>query len=103
MPLAQPVSNHMQNCPLRREARLGWKGFQYAVRASAQVEEPHTGYPGRRADPGKHSFSKKEANRLGVDMLLVGHVTPEEVAKWMRAAHVFLDAINPGALWYCSA
>lgn len=88
--VAGPRVSHLRKIVLCAGKLVGWKGFRYAVHASAQVELPYTlvilgGGPDR-----ERVALEKEATRLGVDMLLAGHVTPEEVAKWMRAAHVFL-------------
>src|SRR6266508_4470196 len=76
---------------------VDWKGFRYAVRACAQVDAPHTLVVlggGRAQDRAE---LQSEIDRLGIDALLLGHVGATEVARWMRAAHVFLmpSALEP--------
>lgn len=88
--VAGPRVTHVRKIVLCVGKLVGWKGFRYAIRASAQVKLPHTLVIVGGGPDEERVALEKEAARLGVDMLLVGHVPPEEVAKWMRAAHVFL-------------
>lgn len=88
--VAGPRVTHLRNIVLCAGKLVDWKGFRYAVRASAQVELPHTLIIAGGGPDRERVALENEAARLGVNMLLVGHITSEELAMWMRAAHVFL-------------
>ena len=69
---------------------VGWKGFRFAIRASAEARTPHqlvilgTGAKEERANLLRH------AEECGVKVLFPGHVSHQEVARWMRRADVFV-------------
>jgi alpha-maltose-1-phosphate synthase len=67
-----------------------WKGFVYAIRASALLCEPHQLVILGEGPVAERRALQDEAARLGVSVSLPGHVHQSEVAQWMRAADVFV-------------
>jgi glycosyltransferase involved in cell wall biosynthesis len=69
---------------------VGWKGFVYAVRASAQTDYPHELVILGDGPAQERRAVADEADQLGVRVLMPGHLPQEDVARWMRSAAVFL-------------
>jgi glycosyltransferase involved in cell wall biosynthesis len=69
---------------------VGWKGFVYAVRASAQTDFPHELVILGDGPAQERRAVADEADRLGVRVFMPGHLPQEDVARWMRSAEVFL-------------
>jgi glycosyltransferase involved in cell wall biosynthesis len=69
---------------------VGWKGFIYAVRASAQTDYPHELVILGDGPAQERQAIADEGDRLGVRVLMPGHLPREDVARWMRSAEVFL-------------
>jgi glycosyltransferase involved in cell wall biosynthesis len=83
---------------LRRDGKIvlcagkfvGWKGFVYAVRASAQAGYPHELVILGDGPAAERQAIADEADRLGVRVHMPGHLPQPDVARWMRSADVFL-------------
>lgn len=69
---------------------VAWKGFVYAVRACAQTDYPHDLVILGDGPAEERQAVTDEADRLGVSLLMPGHLSHPEVARWMRSADVFL-------------
>jgi glycosyltransferase involved in cell wall biosynthesis len=69
---------------------VGWKGFVYAVRASAKTDYPHDLVILGDGPARERRAVTDEADRLGVRVFMPGHLPQEDVARWMRSAEVFL-------------
>ena len=69
---------------------VAWKGFKYAIRASARVDLPHDLVILGDGPAAARESLQQEAKRFGVDVSLPGHVDHENVATWLRSADVFL-------------
>jgi glycosyltransferase involved in cell wall biosynthesis len=67
-----------------------WKGFSYAIKASARVGTPHDLVILGDGPRVERQRLEREASRLGVDLHLPGHVEHDQVATWMRTADAFL-------------
>jgi glycosyltransferase involved in cell wall biosynthesis len=67
-----------------------WKGFSYAIRASARSGISHELVILGGGPCFERQRLEREASRLGVDLQLPGHVGHGQVAAWMRAADIFL-------------
>jgi glycosyltransferase involved in cell wall biosynthesis len=83
------------NCSVRKIVLcvgkfVWWKGFLYAIRASALIREPHQLVILGEGPAAERQALQDEAARLGVSLHLPGHVAPSEVARWMRGADVFV-------------
>lgn len=70
---------------------VSWKGFRYAVEACARLVAPRPrlvilGDGGE----GERKSLQAEAKEAGVSLILPGHVSRRDVAKWMRRADVFV-------------
>jgi glycosyltransferase involved in cell wall biosynthesis len=69
---------------------VGWKGFRFAIRASARVRTPHQLVILGTGTDQECIALKTQAAKCRVTVLFPGHVSPGEVAKWMRRADVFV-------------
>ena len=69
---------------------VGWKGFHFAIRASAKVQSPHQLVILGTGTDQEFMSLKMQAAKCHAKVLFPGHVSPNEVAKWMRRAEVFV-------------